>query len=891
MAIRIRYIALLSIFMFVVHLAIAGNYVVTTTSDSGEGSLRAALNGVSGSYMGTSTISFNIPTTDAGFDSTTGTWTIILQSTLPYILGNNITIDGTTQTSNQSDRNPNGPEIVIKSTAGLTFAFGVVGPNTMVGRNNTIKGFAIGGFEYAVMLFGAANCTVRDCYIGIQADGRTPFAPSNTYGIGVTGGTYMGYTTDYSHNITITGNIISGNSIAGIALVGAHEVTVTANLIGCDRTGMISVPNSQGVYITSAAHDNVIGGETAAARNILSGNTNAAVVMDGMNVRNNAVKGNYIGIDITGAAPLSNHYGVIIQQRANNNIVGGTTASSRNIISCNSEIGVYIQAADSNRVSANYIGLDRTGTFSFNDAQGVPLQANGVEINSAGRYNIIGGASVGERNIISGNKIYGCIYYGHCSHNNIVGNYIGSDVTGTISIPNATGICVDGSSNRNIMENNLLSGNRSYGLFIVTRATDSNIFRGNYVGCDASGYNPLPNDVGLMLAAYAKGNIIGGESPADRNIFSGNRYAGIEVTDFGCDGNRITGNYIGVDATGNAPLPNENGIIVSALVHNLEVSRNVVSSNRQFGLLITDRADSVMIYSNIIGSSADTLLPLGNGSAGVMLSAGAHDNFIGYNGQGNVIAHNDTSGVMLTDNTTLRNRISQNAIYGNGHAGIDIYPWGATVNDSADLDDGCNRLMNTPVITSAVYDAALDKTVVRGSVDTRNPQRATVELFLAYNPTAAFPEGSIFMASVTPSAQGTWKAVFDDNLTDRILTTTATDAHGNTSEFSPQTTIEAGADLGDDDLAIQQTMASGREVAVVVAPNPTSGAVVVSRLAKNAIIRIYSAQGIDVTPDHLLRPSQNQLVSLNLSSLPTGVYLLVVNTPDGSSCSQKIVKR
>ena len=887
---RTRCIVLLLTLLAAAQCVVAADQVVTTTADSGEGSLRAALNSVSGSLTGSSTISFNIPTSDSGYDPATGTWTIHLSSNLPYVLGNNITIDGTTQTANQGDLNPNGPEIVIEA-AGLTFAFGVVGPNSMVGRNHTIKGFAIGGFEYAIMLFGATDCTVSDCYIGVTADGETPFATPNIYGIGVTGGTYMGYTTEYSHNITIANNVISGNSIAGIALVGAYGVTVAANHIGCDRTGTAAVPNSQGVYITSAAHDNVIGGETAQTRNILSGNTNAAVVMDGMDVRGNVVKGNYIGLDISGSAPLSNHYGVIIQQRANGNTVGGTTEGARNIISCNSEIGVYIQAADSNRVSANYIGLDKTGSFSFNDAQGVPMQANGVEINSAGRHNVIGGATVGERNIISGNKIYGCIYYGHCSHNNIAGNYIGSDVTGTVSIPNATGICVDGSSNHNIMENNLLSGNRSYGLFIVTRATDSNIFRGNYVGCDASGLNPLPNDVGLMLAAFAKGNVIGGDSPADRNIFSGNRYAGIEVTDYGCDGNRISGNYIGVDATGRAPLPNENGIIVSALVHNLEVSRNTVSANRQFGMLITDRADSVLVYDNIIGASADAAdaaLPLGNGSAGIMISAGAHDNYIGLPGHGNVIAYNDTAGVMLTDNTTLRNRISQNAIYGNGQAGIDIYPWGINTNDSADLDDGCNRLMNTPTITSAVHDAVLGKTVVRGTLDTRSPQRAAVELFIAHSPTSDFPEGRSFITTATTTAAGTWKAVLEEDMTGQTITTTATDQHGNTSEFSQQATIEAGTDPGDEELAIHDSDGSAGRAIVSIAPNPTNGLVTVSNLDANAVIRLYDTRGIDVTPAVAECGTSRRL---DVSALPTGLYLMVVTSPDGSRFSHKIEKR
>ena len=884
---RVKHIAMAVAFLLVAHQLIAENQVVTTTADSGEGSLRAALNALYGTLAGSSTVSFDIPTSDPGFDPASGTWTITLNTNLPYVLGNSITIDGTTQTANQGDLNPYGPEIAIVSSSGLTFAFGVVGPNSLVGHNHTIKGFAMGGFEYAVMLFGAVNCTVSDCYIGVKPDGVTPFARPNTYGIGVTGGTYMGYTTDYSHNITIADNVVSGNSIAGIALVGAYGVTVAGNRVGCDRTGTVAVPNSQGIYITSAAHDNVVGGESGAERNILSGNTNAAVVMDGMNVRGNTVKGNYIGLDVSGSTPLPNHYGVIIQQRANGNTVGGAAESARNIISCNSEIGVYIQAADSNRVSANYIGLDKTGAFSFNDQQGVPMQANGVEINSAGRHNIIGGPTTGERNVISGNKIYGCIYYGHCSHNNIAGNYIGTDATGTLSIPNATGICVDGSSNHNIMENNLLSGNRSYGLFIVTRATDSNIFRGNYVGCDASGLNPLPNDVGLMLAAYAKGNVIGGDTPADRNIFSGNRYAGIEVTDYGCDGNRITGNYIGVDATGNAPLPNENGIIVSALVHDLEVSHNIVSANRQFGLLITDRADSVAVFSNIIGSSCDTMQRLGNGSAGIMLSAGAHDNFIGFEDHGNLIAYNDTAAIMLADNITLRNRISHNSIFGNGQSGIDIHPWGVNINDSADLDDGCNRQMNTPVITSAVYDAVLGKTVVRGTLDTRNPHRCAVEVFLAYSAGAAFPEGRLFLASVTPSRQGKWKAVTDRDFVLQAVTATATDAHGNTSEFAAQALIEAGSDDGDDELVINDLSYSDTRPTVTIAPNPTSRFLTVANLDVQDVVHIYNIYGLEVISPTV---GSGTTLRLDLSNLPAGLYLLEVKSASGST-TYKIEKR
>ena len=849
----------------------AATYVVTNTADSGDGSLRAALTSVANSMIGTTSITFNIPTSDAGYDAATGTWTIRPMSNLPYIvMGRNITIDGTSQTTYAGNTNPSGPEIVIEAgTTGLSAGIGIIGDY------NHVKGLAIGGFEYGVMLYGSEHSTVSDCYLGVKADGQSATMP-NTYGLGVSGdidGVPMfGYDAGVSSHITVSGNVISGNTIAGIAIVGASYVTVTGNKIGCDRTGTYAMPNNQGIYITSAAHDNCIGGENETDRNIISGNTDAAVVMDGMNVRNNVVKGNYIGLAVSGAVPLSNHYGVIIQAMANSNVVGGNTAGARNVISANSEIGVYIQSADSNHVCGNYIGIDKSGTFTFVDERDTSLQANGVEINSDGRNNVIGGSTEAERNIISGNKVYGCIYYGHCAYNNIAGNYIGTDVTGSVAIPNATGICVDGSSNHNTMENNLLSGNRSYGLFIVTRETDSNIFRGNYVGCDATGQLALPNDVGLMLAADAKGNYI------ENNIFSGNRYAGIEVTDYGTDGNIITGNRIGTNAAGTAALPNENGIIVSALVHDLDISNNIISSNSQFGVVLTDKADNVHVYNNKIGVGV-TLEPLGNGSTGVLVSGGAHDNTIGGHGEGNIIAYNDTAAIMLMDSNTVNNRISQNAIYGNGMAGIDIYPWGDNANDEGDTDEGCNHLMNCPQIMSVVRDRNDGHTVVSGAIDCINPQLCEIELFVAYNPSSLVREGYRYVASVTPNDNGRWTASVSGLGAEEVLVATATDSNGNTSEYS----LYAASTLDIDE--------SRQNLHYLAYPNPTTGRCLIIFPSHEAGIQVLNIVGQDVTAQTVVNRQAEDTVSVNMSSCPSGVYFIKVSARDGSCQTWKIEKK
>ncbi len=768
----------------------ANTFTVTNTNDSGAGSLRQAMTDATSNYIGNHTIQFNIPLTDAGYDATTGTFTIHLQSELPYLLiASNITIDGTTQTANQGNTNPNGPEIVLDGgNMSLMSCFRIAS------ANNTIKGFVIGGFQYAILLFGANGGTISDCYIGTASDGVTPFP--NQYGIGLSGGTYGAYNLGYARNTTIRNNVLSGNTAAGI-------------------------------------------------------------VMEGSGTQNNVVVGNRIGVSANGDLPLSNHYGIIVMTNAKNNRIGGTTAADRNIISANTEIGIYIESADSNVVCGNYIGVDATGTRTFEYAPDSAIQANGVEINTTGKHNLIGGSTPEARNIISGNRVYGCIYYGNCSKNNIAGNYIGTDVTGTAAIPNATGICVDGSSNHNIMEYNVLSGNRSYGLFIVTRGTDGNIFRGNKVGTDATGTTALPNDVGLMLAADAKDNVIGGDAPEDRNLFSGNLYAGIEVTDAGTENNRIAGNFVGVDATGNQPLPNGNGIIVSALVKHLDIDHNVISANSGFGVVITDRADSNVVRRNKIGTGTDTLIALGNGGAGVLLGGGTTHNLIGGDSEGNVIAHNDSAGIVLTGNARL-NRFSQNAIYQNQYAGIYF------------MDNGCNDNLQPPMITVANRYPEAGFSEVRGTVSVENPEWSVIEIFVAEeNENPLFPaQASRYLGQTFPDENGNWEFYTSWTEESTAFVATITDASGNTSPFSASLLVN-----------IQQHETNSFNVW----PNPTDGWLTVDTEMADAHFRIY-----DITGKLLISTTEKNIL---LTPYPSGIYLLHIYNGEKMAGVVKVVKQ
>ncbi|MFH2095016.1 MAG: right-handed parallel beta-helix repeat-containing protein, partial [Bacteroidota bacterium] len=547
--------------------AYSATFTVTNTNDSGAGSLRQAM--TDANAVGPDIIAFNIPLADPNYDAVNGIWVITPLTELPYPTTGYTTIDGTTQTANQGNTNLSGPEIVIDGNNALQSGFILPSPG------NTIKGIAIGNFTYGINIYGsmASSNTISGCYIGAGATGSGTMP--NDAGITIsngalnndilnnlisgnaTAGIYINtgsgneiygnlIGTNYDGTDTIpngTGilldntsgnqigsnvyskrNIISGNTDNGIIINAspAGNNIIRGNFIGCDITGLNKLPNAFGIILANSGN-NTIGGITNQERNIISGNTESGILINGTGAENNLMVNNYIGVDSTGLSILDNHVGVLIKTNADKNIIGGTNANQRNVISGNSEIGVYIESCDSNVVYGNYIGPDATGMnpLKINDTL---FQANGIELNTVARYNIIGGVSPGQRNIISGNRVYGMIYYGQTSENYLVGNYIGTDVTGNSPLPNATGICVDASSNHNYIYDNLLSGNISYGIFIVTTGSYYNEMKRNLIGTNAAGTDTVPNDIGLLLGGGAKYNYIGGNSLADANVISGNRY-------------------------------------------------------------------------------------------------------------------------------------------------------------------------------------------------------------------------------------------------------------------------------------------------------------------------------------------------------------------------------
>ena len=192
---------------------------------------------------------------------------------------------------------------------------------------------------------------------------------------------------------TVQGLIVS-NWENGIFLgVDATGNTVRGNFIGIDTPGPQS-SNNIGVVLTNAPN-NTIGGTTAAARNIISDNGIGISVSGGTD---NKIQGNYIGTNAEGNTNLGNNQGVVVSN-APNNIIGGTTAAARNIISGNGTWGVLISEAEStgNRVQGNYIGISAAGDTTLGNV------LDGVRIQADADNNTVGGTTAAARNIISGN--------------------------------------------------------------------------------------------------------------------------------------------------------------------------------------------------------------------------------------------------------------------------------------------------------------------------------------------------------------------------------------------------------------------------------------------------------------------------------------------------------
>ena len=621
------------------------SFVVTNVNNHGAGSLRDAIMNANAT-IGTDTISFNIPVP--------GVKVISLLIALPE-LTDRVVIDATTQPGYA------GAPVIELDGTGLGITVNGNGLSIKAG-GSTVRGLAIVNFRSGsgISLNNCDNNVIQGNYIGIGANGTT--ARQNQRGIQLTNSSNnsIGGTTAAARNV------ISGNSINALEINGGNANVIQGNFIGTNAAGTAELHNSIAVAIFNATSiDNLIGGTAAGAGNLISGNQGGGIITNGNSTR---IQGNLIGTDVTGTKKIPNTTG--ISANGQNILVGGVTAGARNVISGNSSDGVSIRGAGS-KVQGNFIGTDITGTLALGNS------GNGV---SAADGALIGGTEPGARNIISTNGTFG----NNCNIS------LGFNSTGpTVTI------------------------------------------QGNYIGTDVTGAKALGgSSAGINITS--SNHMIGGLVPEARNVISGNS-VGIQLGFFSTTvGNVIQGNFIGLNAAGTGSLPNnQQGIAINGAVNNT------------IGGLQIEAANKIAF----------------NGAGGITISG---------NAQGN--------------------SIRRNSIFSNNGLGIDLGANGVTANDGSDPDTGPNNLQNFPVITGVM--SSSNSTTIQGTLKSLSNTTFQIDFYSngSVDPSGN-GEGAQFFntTSVTTDANGdaTINTTFPIALpVGRVITATATDPNGNTSEFS-----------------------------------------------------------------------------------------------------------
>lgn len=630
--------------------------VVTNTLDSGTGSLRQAILNANAN-PGADTISFNIGT---------GAKTITPASPLPSLVGA-VTIDGTTQPGYAGS-----PLIEINGINAGSQGVGI----KLLGGNSRVRGLVI-----------------------------------NRFGIACIAVTALG------NNVIFGGNIIEGNYI-GTDITGQFARPYPQALAGDQR-------ESQGIIIDSS-QNNTIGGTTAAARNIISGNRDVGVVVERsfrlFSISGNRIIGNYVGLNVGGNAGLGNgSNGVVILTGANNSI-GGTVAGARNVISANGAPGVALggtSLTDGNLVQGNYIGTNAAGNAALGNVGGMLiggvllrdqpyLQSIVLAVN-----NLIGGTTAAARNIVSGNR----------------------------------------------------GGN---GIDVINTGTTDNRVQGNFIGTDASGTAPLGNAGSGLFVTFAAGNLVGGDVAGAGNVIASNGEYGIGVglprvnpltgqVIAGIKGVEIIGNYIGTNSSGTTRLGNRwDGVLIAAQSVDNLLRNNRIAFNGGNGVYIPN------VTPNSSGNpglknTLDSNLIYGNAQLGIDLhEAGITPNDPGDTDDGANLRQN------FPDQLRVRSVVS-----------------------SATEVDGELRPLQTTITVGGKLSSKPNTNYLVHSYFYPNSQctgnQAGVE---------PFPNSKFFVQTGADGTKDfTIDLTFPGNVTAGVINTTATAQDGpdvkNTSEFSP----------------------------------------------------------------------------------------------------------
>ena len=366
----------------------AATFLVDSTDDSGavalqvcdadpsnaNCSLRGAL-AKADAMAGAHTITFDIPTTDAGYIAATAHWRFTPATELRYAT-RNLTIDGYTQpgaTPNTNTPDDGGSNAILK----IEIAGPGIGAQSTALRQLdsaaalTLRGLAINRFQVNVALDAVGAHRIEGCFIGTDITGTTAGDLTNGSGLGIrsSGPAIIGGSDPASRNV------ISGNPYIGIANNNGAALTVQGNLIGTNAAGTATLPGQDyGLYLTLIGNGGLIGGATPNERNVIAGSTLSAIYafgqVAGANPMPLRVLGNFIGTGVDGVLPLGNGLNPLSPSQPQPTIisfagaacgivVGGDASGEGNVIAHGGSAGIAVSTCLGARVVGNRFTLNR----------------------------------------------------------------------------------------------------------------------------------------------------------------------------------------------------------------------------------------------------------------------------------------------------------------------------------------------------------------------------------------------------------------------------------------------------------------------------------------------------------------------------------------------------
>ena len=583
---------------------------------------------------------------------------------------------------------------------------------------------------------------------------------------------------------------------------------------------------------------------------VLNANGGAGLELQGNNCK---VKGNLIGVKPDGVTPDGNVMGIILVH-SSNDLIGGTNAADRNIISAstgdafNGGNGIYLSpfssaVSNNNRIYNNYIGTDISGTIALpNATDGVVLVGTGNSLGGPGKN--MGNLIVASKGA-TGSAGYTAVQIAGTSNNSVMGNLIGTKPDGVSMFSDGNnppevefGIFAIGYGGRNTTISKNVIADALVGIE-MSGGGDAGHTRivGNMIGVGQDGATPLRNQDGLALYGTT-GVQVGGPSTADMNIISGNSRDGIELASAAND-NKIQGNYIGTNPAKSEDIGNGR--------YGIEIEGN---NNKIGDTLATGTANKRL--GNTIAFNGPDDMNTGVHGYGVYVDWGTGNTIRGnsiYENESLNIYFNRGSGFEfpLNDIGTLKTV----GVGKNARSEFDTFP---------DNDSGPNNLQNYPEVRSV----ASGGTYVFELNSTPNTL-FTIDFYSAHQLThSGFGDAESYIASITKKTDALGHLEVTLRTADSRICATATDEFGNTSELSPVDTdadgiadsweaSDMGIDIDDDgtvDLKLGQNYGAGPQhkdlfVEIDVASNSPYNGITTSQIMNGAgsLIGLFQAFG------------------------------------------------